>query len=162
MVWWSKAFCCSSIGNGIPTHDLSLQTELKTHKSTFSSSSLWLVNSEHETGLWIPSGNIPFPEYHPENHVCFVSVPELHPTAFRKILNQRQIFEKSRFLLAYVTQGSHTLILVEISNAARLRLRSNKNICEQLQRMIYVSLSTVSSVIVCKTHFNIYMDKCAI
>ena len=34
-------------------------------------------------------------------------------------------FRKSRFLLAYVTQGSHTLILVEISDAARLRLRSN-------------------------------------
>ena len=34
-----------------------------------------------------------------------------------------------------------------------------KNICEPLQRMIYKNLSTVSSVIVCKAHLNIYMDK---
>ena len=61
-----------------------------------------------------------------EYSVC-LSIPEFHPTALRKILNQRQIFEKSRFLLAYETQESRTLILVEISNAARLRLRSNYN-----------------------------------
>ena len=34
MVWLSKAFCGFSIGNGIPTHEMSLQTEQKTHKST--------------------------------------------------------------------------------------------------------------------------------
>ena len=43
----------------------------------------------------------------------------------KSLNNERQIFEKSRLLLAYVTQGSQTLIVVEISNAALLRLRSN-------------------------------------
>ena len=59
-----------------------------------------------------------------EYSVC-LSISEFHPTALRKILSQRQIFEKSRFLLAYETLGSRTLILVEISNAARLRLRNS-------------------------------------
>ena len=36
-----------------------------------------------------------------------------------------------------------------------------ENIGEPLQWTIYVSLSTVSSVIVCKAYLNIYMDKCA-
>ena len=78
-----------------------------------------------------------------EYSVC-LSIPEFHPTALRKILNERQIFEKIEILLAYETQGSRILILVEIllayetqgsrtlmvveiSNAARLRLRSKNN-----------------------------------
>ena len=59
-----------------------------------------------------------------EYSVC-LSISEFHPTALRKILSQRQIFEKSRFLLAYETLGSRTLIHVEISNDARLRLRNS-------------------------------------